>query len=173
LDFGPACGARTWAARRRLDAVNDFMTRLAANVRGGFIGASIWDSDGAFLVVGAPGLAVGRYWLQIDRVIGFFVVPWAPFDEDGNPLSPDEVAAQQAEWNIEADAYREKMLRLALSTEEAADLCVNWARQSNLTPRPATEVANVLTSMNVFVEETFGQLLGALGAHRGGRQLTR
>ncbi len=144
--------------------VEEFRDRLVENVLGGFIGASVWDSDGAFLVVGVPGQPVGRYWLSIDGVVPHFVPPWAPFDEDGNKLSPEAEAAQDAEWGVEADGYREQMLGLALSTEDAARLCVDWARHNNLPSGSVDDVAAALISIHTFVEETFTAVLESLGA---------
>lgn len=144
--------------------VEEFRDQLVKQVPGGFIGASVWASDGAFMVVGVPGQPVGRYWLSIDGVVPHFVPPWAPFDEDGNELSPEAEAAQDARWKVEADEYREQMLRLALPTDDAARLCVDWARHNKLATGSASDVATALTSVHTFVEETFIAVLESLGA---------
>lgn len=166
---GPwAAGLRVLRVHERLggdwEPVEDFRDRLLEHVLGGFIGASVWDSDGALLVVGVPGRPVGRYWLGIDGVVPHFVLPWAPFDGDGNRLSPEAEAEQDAEWKAEADAYREQMLRLALPTDDAARLCVDWARHHDLATGSVDDVAAALTSDHTFVEETFTAVLESLGA---------
>jgi hypothetical protein len=144
--------------------VEDFHARLREQVTDGFIAASIWDGDGALLIVGVPGRPEGPYWLNVDGVIGHFLPPWAPFDETGNRLSPEAEAEQDAEWKVEADQYREELLAMALSTDRAAHRLIDWARLKNLQAGSASNVASALNSSHVFVEDTIAAVLTSLGA---------
>ena len=95
--------------------------------------------------------------------IAHFVPPWASFDEDGNKVSPEDEAAQDSEWKAQADEYRAQMIGLTLSTDDAARLCVDWARHNYLTHGSLDDVAIALTSNHTFVEETFTAVLESLG----------
>ena len=141
-----------------------FAEQLAAEVPGGFLAASVLDSDGALVHVGIPGRDVSWCWLHLDGFVSNVVVPWAPFDERGEPLAGDALAAQTAEWEREASAYADALRRIGLEGEAAAAECRDWARQSGLEPAPLDVVCAALDAREVFVEETFHGLLQALGA---------
>ena len=160
-------GLHVWRVPERLgpewEPFEAFVDRLVAGVRGGFLSASILDSDGAYVHVGTPGHDVERFWLHLDGFVSHFVLPWAPFDEAGNPL-PEEVAAEQdAEWERMAAAYTEQVRALGLTGDAAAEACRDWASANGLEPAPVDVVRAALEAHELLVEDTFRGLLRALG----------
>jgi hypothetical protein len=161
-------GLHVWRVPERLgpdwEPFEAFVDRLAAGVPGGFLTAAILDSDGAYVHVGTPGHDVERFWLHLEGFVSHFVLPWAPFDDAGNPL-PEEVAAEQdAEWERMAAAYTEQVRALGLTGDAAAEACRAWAYASRLEPAPADVVRAALETHELLVEDTFRGLLRALGA---------
>lgn len=165
-------GVHVWRVPDRLgvdwDPVIAFVDALVPAVPGGFLCASVFDSDGALVHVGAPGRDVSPFWLHVDGVVAHFLPPWAPFDDAGQRLEPEAEAAQDAEWETEAAAYRAELEASALPSDAAAAECRAWALAAGLEPRPLDEVVAVLDSRSSFVEETFARLLAVLGAASAG-----
>lgn len=157
-----------WRASDRLgsgwEAYEAWAVRLAAEVPGGFLSASVLDSDGALLQIGVPGEDVGWTWLHLDGFVSQVLPPWAPVDEDGELLPEAEAAAQQAEWDHDAADYATRLREVAMDEGAAAEMCRRWAVASGLDPAPTHVVGEVLGSHSVLVEDTFVQLLRVLGA---------
>ena len=168
-DWAP--GLHVWRVPERLgpdwDPFEAFVDRLVAEVPGGFLSASVLDSDGAYVHVRTPGRDVERCWLHLDGFVSHFVQPWAPFDDDGNPLPEDVAAEQDAEWERMAAAYTEQVRALGASPDVAAEACRGWAYASGLDPAPVADVRAALEAHEVLVEETYAGLLRALGAAPG------
>ena len=162
-------GVGVWrlpAALGEWGQVVDFTPRLVDGSPGGFLAASVFDSDGAVLQIGTPGRDVAWSWLHLEGLVSNLVLPWAPFDEHGEPLSEEEVAAQDVEWQKSADAYVEALRAFGLEGNDAAEGCRAWAVASGLEPAGVVDVRAALEATNVFVEETFVGLLEALGGVR-------
>ena len=163
-----AGGIHVWRVPDRLGAdwvqVVDVVDQLVEHVPGGFLCASVFDSDGALVHVGVPGRDVGRCWLHVDGVAAHFFPAWAPFDDAGRRLEPDVEAAQGAEWESLAAAYRTELEQSALPSDAAAAECRAWALAAGLVPNLAEEVEAALDSHSLVVEETFVRLLEVLGA---------
>jgi hypothetical protein len=161
-----------WRTSDRLgagwEAYQAWAELLAAEVPGGFLSASVLDSDGALLQIGVPGEDVGWAWLQLDGFVSQVLPPWAPLDEDGQLLPAAEAAAQQAEWDQYAADYAAQLREVAMQGDAAAQMCRRWAHASGLEPASAHDVGEVLGSHSVLVEETFGRLLSVLGASSAG-----
>jgi hypothetical protein len=165
-DWAP--GLHVWRVPERLgpewEPFQVFAERLAAEVPGGFLSASVLDSDGAFVHIGIPGRDVERCWLHLAGFVSHFVLPWAPFDDAGNPLPEDVATEQDAEWERRAAAYAEEVRALGLTGDAAAVACRDWASASMLDPAPVEVVRGALETHRVFVEATFLGLLRTLGA---------
>jgi hypothetical protein len=163
-----ATGLHVWRVPERLgpewEPFEAFVDRLAAGVPGGFLSASVLDSDGAYVHVGTPGRDVERFWLHLDGFVSHFVLPWAPFDEAGNPLPEDVAAEQDAEWERMAAAYAEQVRALGLTGDAAAAACRDWAYASGFEPAPVDVVRAALETHELLVEDTFVGLLRTLGA---------
>ena len=163
-----ADGIHVWRVPDRLgpdwDQVVDFVDQLVEHVPGGFLCASVFDSDGALVHVGVPGRDVARCWLHVDGVAAHFFPAWAPFDDAGRRLEPEAEAAQDAEWESLAAAYRTELEQSALPSDAAAAECRAWALAAGLEPGPLQEVVATLETRSLFVEETFVRLLEVLGA---------
>jgi hypothetical protein len=161
-------GLHVWRVPERLgpdwEPFEAFVDRLVAEVPGGFLSASVLDSDGAYVHVATPGRDVERFWLHLDGFVSHFVLPWAPFDEEGNPLPEDVAAEQDAEWERMAAAYTEQVRALGLTGDAAADACRDWAYASGLEPAAVDVVRAALETHELMVEDTFLGLLRALGA---------
>ena len=68
---------------RHEDPFEAFVDRLVAEVPGGFLSASVLDSDGAYVHVGTPGRDVERCWLHLDGFVSFSCSPGVPSTTTG------------------------------------------------------------------------------------------
>lgn len=153
-------GLHVWRVHDRLGPdwapFEAFARRLAENVPGGFLVASVVDSDAALVHIGIPGQDVGWAYLHVEGIASHFVP---------SPVPYDDAAARDADWQRRADAFVEQLRATALPEDEAAEQCREWAEVSGLAPAPADAVGAALTRREAVVKETFHGLLGALGAH--------
>ena len=164
-DWSP--GLQAWRLPQRLGSdwapFQAIAERLAAAVPGGFLAASVLDSDGALVHIGIPGRDVAWCWLHLDGFVSNIVLPWAPPDELGGTLAGEALAAQTAEWEREANAYAVGLRGIGLEGDDAAAACSDWAQAAGLDPAPVDVVRDALEAREVFVEETFHGLLRTLG----------
>ncbi|MPZ79118.1 MAG: hypothetical protein GEV28_01425 [Actinophytocola sp.] len=152
---------RVWTRTRSLPA--DTFDVLTASSRGPVLIGKIVASSGAQVrAISAPSGPWETY-LHLESLLSYVVVPWAPFDEDGNPLDDDALKEQNARYEREVAAVREELLASAHMGIEAARRAASWARDAGLVPAPDDDLRRVLDSRSVFVEETFFELLRRLG----------
>lgn len=165
-DWAP--GLHVWRVHDRLGPdwgpFEAFAVRLAGNVPGGFLVASVVDSDAALVHIGIPGQDVGWAYLHVEGIASHFVPSPVPYDDEGHPLPPDEVATQDADWQRDADAFVEQLRATALPDEVAAVRCREWAEVSGLSPASVGVVVEALARREAAVEDTFHGLLATLGA---------
>ena len=128
------------------------------------LACEVLDSDGAIL---HWVIEPGERWvtcLQLEGLLSHLVPPIAPFDDDGQRL--DDVAARELEeaYERQVEAERESIRTNVPAGVEAARRAVNWARSAEFVPRESNEqIAAIHDGNHTFVEETFDDLLHALG----------
>jgi hypothetical protein len=141
------------------DLPSDLLPRLRDATAAAVLAADVLDSDAA-LVVGLGAQAEWRTWLQLDRAIGYFELPPAPFDEDDNYLGPDWT---DPTYEARAQACKQRLLAETHSGRAAADAAISWAQAASLHPSSAEDIAQTLERNEVFVEDLLFILLNKLG----------
>lgn len=157
MDRGPD----GWDSPDLAHAWDGLLRGLAKQAGSLVLAAVIHHSEGAQLLGHSP--TAGRWggWLHADQVTWHCLPPDSPsqyWDEHGNRHTEDETLYEQRQ--------QETLDRLYATAgppgSAAAPSAVTWAREAGLDP-DATAVAAVLDGKASFAEDSFFQLLTALG----------
>jgi hypothetical protein len=156
---------RVWATSAEL--AERTWRDLEVSSKGPVIACEVFDSDGARLDMFSDPSGHWMTYLNLRGVVSHRLLPPAPFDEDGNWLDEASIRTMNAEYEraFEAECAR---LRAAVPTGlDAAERAVSWALDAGLAaPCPVSELAACFDHEELFVEDSFFELLACLGLRR-------